>query len=207
MNKKFNIFHKVLGTVFPRFRPYYSYFDYYENQLEQFSLNNLISLFSKNNINNINSSEEVSFYKFQFLSESKDIIKKLGEPRFKSSHPQIEGLIGLFFRKKLGDSKVTVMFLFFQNKLIFGSYIFDHFNSTSYKKLENLLHCKYASAHDTSTAITDSNYNRIEFIFDVDHRINFICGNPSVQQALILQQKRTEKFSDNRIWIAFSDFI
>lgn len=206
MSKKTNIIYRILGKFSNRFRPYYSYFDYYENQMEQFNLQNLATCFSESSINNINTSKEISFYTFPFLTDCKQVIKKIGRPRFHVKHPQISELSGSFYRKKVGNSKITVLCLFFNNKLVFGSYIFDHFNSSSFFEIEKLLRGKYVTT-GKSVAITDSCFNRIEFVHDVYNRINFISGDKSILIALNTRKELTEQLLLSKAKVVFSDLI
>lgn len=210
MSARKYIYSKIFSNLFKKFRPYYSYFDYYENLIDQVNYDFLINKFSEKSINNINTSAEISFFSFPFNQEIKQIVKKIGNPRYKFKNPQIPGFNTFFYRKKLASAKITVIMHFLNDRLIMGSYIFDSYNTSFAKQFERQICSKYlleTNQNEIPRIISDTMYNHIEIVHSVDYRINFISGEKSVLTALLKQKEMNTISLKVKAQLAFNNFI
>lgn len=205
MNQFKNIFKYFNRKLYLKYCPYYSHYDYFENLSDQITSKKIIKLVSETSINKVNTSKDIIFNTVPFNSTSKATILQYGKPRFTIKHDQIKDLSTLFFRKKLVDQKITVMFVYLKDRLIAGSFVFDHSYQSIMTDVKNLILNKYLGSSFKSdiNLICDSNRNTIEIINGVQFRLNFTSGDHWIVSELS-EQVVSEK--DSKADLAYSNF-
>ncbi|MBI5217344.1 MAG: hypothetical protein HY958_00240 [Bacteroidia bacterium] len=207
MNSIRHIVKFIYRKLYLKYRPYYSHFDVFENINDHITYERLLQGLNTN-INDINTERDIRFNHLPFGSSTKDLTKKIGKPRFKFKHPHIENIVSYFYRRKFGPLKATTLFCFYNDNLIFGSFIFDNINTSKINELETIIIEKYLGNTDNTANISkilDSHLNKIEIVRSVDFRINFYCGNKSILLKLQEQRQISDTLITQKVKIAYSN--
>jgi hypothetical protein len=183
----------------------YSWLDYYDNlNIFDSSLSSLANILSVPNTGSAMVSKKI-FKPFDvpFETTLSEAIKLCGEPNYSIDNSvRIEGCNVIFYKKKIGNIKLTTQLHFFNDKLFLVKTDFSntHSNSSIHGKITNLTLKKYLDSDittpDKQVIVKDQNNNYLTIdLLSVNPFIVYVSGSQNLVSKIldIINTRKAER--------------
>ncbi len=132
----------------------------------------------------------IHFRKFDFLATSEDVIKQMGDPRFKHKYIIEDNNYKIYFYKqKISQRNVILQFHFINNQFFSGCYTFTKLPLGGTKSVEKAIIKKYLPDSlplNNKVHIVDKAGNTLRVINNVNTNVFYLSGNKDIKLLLPL---------------------
>lgn len=186
-----------MGSGSRSYKNYQNREDFYQNLFRDDTLERLSLLFQHRDSALQTDSLSISFRNISFNSDDKQIIKRLGKPRYQiDNHHKIPGHKVFFYRTGLHHFRAICQLHFLHNHFFLGKYTFRNTSQNNINSVLSVLQKKYFSSvphNNKLSRIKDHEGNLIILEKSLHLNVCYLSGNPQYPQLIhsIAEKKRT----------------
>jgi hypothetical protein len=191
------IFQKEAKLDSRSYRNYQNRDDFYQNLFREDTLERLSLLFQNQNSATQDNTLSVCFRNIPFNCDEKQVINRLGKPRYQiDNEDKITGHKVFFYRTGLYHFRAICQLHFLHNHFFLGKYTFRNTSPDHINNVLSVLQQKYFSStpcDNKLSRIKDREGNAILLEKSLHLNVCYVSGNPQYPQLIqnIADQKRT----------------
>jgi len=183
-----SIFQKDAGLGNRSYKNYQNREDFYQNLFREDTLERLSRLFKNQDSAPQNNALSICFRDIPFNCEAKQIIDRLGKPRYQiNNEHKISGHKVFFYRTGLYHFRAICQLHFLHDHFFLGKYTFRNTSPDNINNVLSVLQHKYFSSipHDNKLSrIKDAEGNAIMLEKSLHLNVRYVSGNPQYPQLI-----------------------